>query len=262
MEFRRQWLNYILRKSSELYYVKQRLLVVHGGEAFKLLLRVWWLELKMALASFPIFLFLQTSEVPQKEQHEYRLRRALTLAILIPLGIVWMTRLGIWVVFEVGNASHNFSEGPNQGFSGTSSALWQQVSLATQYTRFTVPTITTSTRPDEIVGGQTEPSGTVVIVLQKRDAAGAISFLQTAGDTTGRWGLSRARVSDFVPGNYQASVIAYESARQLKSMPSPSIPILLPFTWWQRFEQLTDVIIYGTIGLLIMLAIIMSFLNF
>ena len=262
MEFRRQWLNYILKKSSELYTLKQQLLVVHGRTAFIVLLQVWWLEIRMALVSFPAFLFLQTQEVPQKKQREYQLRRTITLLILLPLAVVWLTRLGIWVIIELGSASDSFIQGPNQGFSTSTTEPWKKLSLAAPYVRLATPTITPSTIKSELVFGQAATNQVLIVSLQKRDATGAISFIETRSDEDGMWSIDRKKISALPAGTYVVSVVAYDAERQLKSALSPSVTITIPLTWWQWFEQLTDVIIYGTIGLLILLAIIMSFLNF
>jgi hypothetical protein len=262
MEFRRQWLNYILRKSSEVYYLKKRLLVVHGMTGLKLLIMVWLLEIQMGIVSFPIFLFLKIKEVPEKEQREYRLRRTITVLILFPLAAIWLARFGIWAIFELGTATHNFSEGPNQGFSVSSTGPWQDLYFTVRNDRLMIPHFSTSTSDMIVVEGHSEPNKFVIVSFQKQDAGGAISLLEVPSDAAGIWKVERQKINIFPTGKYMVSAVTFDNERKLKSAPSPSIPITIPLQWWQRFEQLTDFIIYGTIGLLILLAIIMSFLTF
>lgn len=262
MEFHHQWLNFILRKSSEVYYLKKRLLVVHGMMALKILITVWLLEIQMGIASFPIFLFLKIKDVPTKAQREYRLRRTITLIILLPLAALWLTRFGIWVLSELGAASYNFSTGPNQGFSVSSTKPWQDLYFTTHYDRLTTPSITTSSASGVVVEGRTEPHKTVIISFQKRDAVGAVSLFEAPSDAVGAWRVEQQKVNLLPAGEYMVSTVTYDSERNIKSTPSPSLMVTISLKWWQRLEQLTDYIIYGTIGLLILLAIVMSFLTF
>lgn len=255
-----QWLNYILRESSQLYYFKQRLFVVHGFEAAKLLFRIWSRELLLAVTSFPAFLFLRTRKVGLSEQRTYRLRRRVTLAVLIPLLLVWSIRLGIGMVRYSEETLQEFSRGPEPKLSDKVTIPWQQFSSAAQSLRIPAPAVLSSTFSSDLVVGQA-PSGTQVLVLFQEDRTGITSLVTAHSDERGNWSVNKSDLKELPSGTYVVSAVTYDVNQGLKSRPSPQVRIKVPPTLEEKLERLTDYLIYGTIGLLIMLAIVMSFLS-
>lgn len=260
MEFRRQWLNYILRQSSLLFYLKQRLLVVHGFEALKLVLRVWLRELLLGIISFPAFLFLNSAEVPSKDRPGYRQRRMITLVVLIPLALVWFARIGIGMAHYVQGSLQEFSQGPSPGRSNSASKSWQKLSGAIISGRFSAPTIY-NTSSLHVVSGSGVPSTTIVVSFLKQEVDGGLLFFETASDARGNWSVDRSMISAIPAGSYMVSAIAYDETLRTKSASSPSVEVDIAPSWREYMAEMTDYIIYGTIGLLIALAIITSVLN-
>jgi hypothetical protein len=257
MEFRRHWLNYILRQSSNLFYAKQRLLVAHGWSVPQRLLAVWLQEIILGLAGFPVFLFLKSSNVPEEHRAVYHLRRQVTLIVLVPLVVLWTLRLVFGMVVYIQGTLDEFARGPAQL---AAAQTWQKISNSAIITRLLPPSISASSTAQSVFGS-TENGSQIIVSLAEKIRPEVVLFFKADIVEGKKWQLPSTELKKIPSGTYQVAALSLDERSGMRSQFSQLVEVNFPKTWLDYGIQFSGYIVYITAGFLIILALLMSILN-
>lgn len=260
MKLRHRWVEYIVKKNSTIYAVKKSLATAHGYDAFLLMIRVVYEEVVLSIISLPTYFFLSTKTIPGHGQQSYRLRRAATLLILIPVIILWSVR-GVRLLSEsIQNDIVDFSHGPSE-ISGESISEWQKLLLSLVSPRITTPVVYQSFERDKLMIGKADPDKTIVIMLQRNSNAPVVAFITVTPDAKGNWAVPLSLVKNSAPGSYSATAIAYDDSHRERSLVSPTLRVKVPKTEMQIIGDTVAHIGYITVGALLMLGVVLSLIG-
>lgn len=258
MPARQRWVSYIIRQSGAIYNLKQRLLVAHRLEALHLVVRIFFREILLGLASVPAYFFLSSPELPRASQQSYRLRRAVTLVVFIPLVCLWSARIAVLAVGVIRGDIVMFSAGPRPL---ASQSWWQTILQTSAIERRDTPTIrprtATSTAP---LSGTSRAGSTVIIAVRQGVDIERVQLVKATSGSNGAWELNPKTLTNITPGTYAVTALAYDEKTHTRSLLSPSVELTISETTWQKLARFTEYGFYITIALLLILGVVLALL--
>lgn len=259
---RSQWTNLILHVTALLNRKKQQLLISHAFTSVFLVVTIVFLELFLAIISIP--LYLVSSDFITGDRIQYRIRRVISLTILIVILIVWLFKI-IFIValplyFDT-RQSFFISEQPvNNGTLGYLISDVYNVASDSNLPAPLIKKIAKATSGNLIIEGTGSPNTEAIVVIGKRDEKDRgeiIEYFTNKIDYTGNWsiGVKGERLS-LVSGDYWLQVMSYDNTAKVKSELGPEYSFSVGPNWINLVSGKIDiylnyfVIIFLILGIL------------
>jgi len=267
---RKKWTNLILHTTALISQWKQNILVSHAFRAVFDILIIIVLEFFLALISLPLYLVSQETGSGDKKQ--YKIRRIITLSVLMIILAIWLIKL-IFVLslpFYSATSQTFFMSGrqaPSQTL--TQNYILSGISDAQTTAAFAVPVVTEAktTKDGSLsVTGKGNPGTEVIIIIGRIKEPGRSSGLNLylAGvDFEGNWSINAAsNDSRLAVGDYWLRTMAYNAKDNSQSGLSPALAFTVEQNLQGRITGKADVylnyfvIIFLLLGLFSLLLLI------
>ena len=217
------WTNLILHTTALVYRRKQNLLVSHSFQSVFDVFVIIFLELFLALISLPLYLVSKESDLGGKQQ--YKIRRVVSLSLLLSILIIWVLKL-IFVVavpmyFDTRQAFF-VAEKSGQSLLTQSEFILSDIYNAKTDIAISPPTVDGTLTIDNgrvYIQGKGN-IGTDVVVTIKNDRVdnSGVNFYIANVDSSGSWSLgSNGDDARLTPGKYQLQAITYDSQLKARS---------------------------------------------
>ena len=224
---RGRWTNLILHTSASIYKRKNNVALSYASRSIFDVFAVIFLELFLAVISFPLYLVSKGDSANSKSQ--YKIRRIFTLSFLIVILIVWLAKLILMVGLPLYFDSRHFTVTTEN--KATSQAAAQSYILPEVYNTkldasISVPTvekISTEKSGGLLVSGLGKASSKVVVNIGKTQSETAseynnIKIYIVNADKSGNWRLETdVKVFNLKPGQYWLQAMAYDEITGKKS---------------------------------------------
>jgi hypothetical protein len=229
---RGHWTNLILHTSASIYKRKNNVALSYASRSIFDVFAVIFLEIFLAIISFPLYLVSKSDSAKGKSQ--YKIRRIFTLSFLVVILIVWLAKLVLIVGVPLYFDNRQFTvttqdNGANQ--AAAQSYILPEVYNTTLDTDISVPTvekISTEKSGGLLVSGQGNAGSKIVVNIGKtqNDAAlgnNNIKIYVVNADNLGNWKLTTdVKVFNLKPGQYWLQAMAYDEIAGKKSDVSPT----------------------------------------
>ncbi len=226
------WTNLILHTSASIYKRKNNVSVSGASKSILDVFAIIFLELFLAVISFPLYLVSKGENAGGKSQ--YKIRRIFTLSFLIVILAVWLIKLILMVGLPIYFDSRQFLITTEN--KGNDQAIKQSYILPEVYntkldTSITVPSVENiSTMSDAglLVNGRGEADSKIVVNIGKKQEAAApednnIKIYIVSTDKTGNWRLETdVKSFNLRSGEYWLQAMAYDDVNGKKSEVSPT----------------------------------------
>jgi hypothetical protein len=224
---RGRWTNLILHTSASIYQRKNNVALSYASRSIFDVFAVIFLELFLAIISFPLYLVSKGDSAKGKSQ--YKIRRIFTLSFLIVILIVWLAKLILMVGLPLYFDSRQFTVTTEN--KGTNQAPAQSYILPEVYNTqldasISVPTvekISTVKSGGLLVSGLGNAGSKIVVNIGKTQNEAAseynnIKIYVVNADESGNWKLETdVKVFNLQPGKYWLQAMAYDEIADKKS---------------------------------------------
>lgn len=220
---RTSWTNLILHTTSLIYRRKQGLLVSHSLQSVLDVFIIVFLEIFLAIISFPLYLVSKESDIGGKKQ--YKIRRIISLSLLLTILAIWILKLTFIVAlplyFDTKQAFY-ISEKNGQGQTVQSNYILPNTYNAQTDASIPVPIIDGVLKADDgklSIKGKGSVDTNVILSIGKEGTTGSsVDFYITTVDLAGNWVIS-TDVDNLrlAPGKYRLQAMTYNSVVNKKS---------------------------------------------
>jgi hypothetical protein len=224
---RGRWTNLILHTSASIYKRKNNVALSYASRSIFDVFAVIFLELFLAIISFPLYLVSKGDSAKGKSQ--YKIRRIFTMSFLIVILIVWLAKLILMVGLPLYFDSRQFTVTTEN--KGTDQAAAQNYILPEVYNTqldasISVPTvekISTVKSGGLLVSGLGNAGSKIVVNIGKtqEDSASGynnIKIYVVNVNESGNWKLETdVKVFNLQPGKYWLQAMAYDEIAGKKS---------------------------------------------
>jgi len=242
MPIRGGWTSSVVHLSAYIYQIKSKLLTASAAQSFFYSLYIIFLELVLCIISIPFYLFLKPQHMGEVDATRYRIRRSITLSLLIPLTLLWIIQLGFVVVGNIYNDSQKkmlirYSATTN---SPESIYIPAKKELAHTDATLRIPQIhsLSTIKPNSFfLEGTAVPNTYVVATLFSKNKIFSKMYT-TKVHANGTWNIEHNSSSWTLPaGPYQLSVQLYNPATEQKSQESDLIFFSVKNNWMDFFKH-------------------------
>ncbi len=224
---RGRWTNLILHTSASIYKRKNNVAVSYASRSIFDVFAVIFLELFLAVISFPLYLVSKGDSAKGKSQ--YKIRRIFTLSFLIVILIVWLAKLILMVGLPLYFDSRHFTVTTEN--KATSQAAAQSYLLPEVYNTqldasISIPTVEKISAEKSgglMVSGLGKAGSKIVVNIGKTQNETASEFNNIKiyivnADKSGNWTLETdVKVFNLKPGQYWLQAMAYDEITGKKS---------------------------------------------
>lgn len=264
---REGWVATIVRLSGYIYRIKQRLLVLHAMQGFFCILYIFFLEILLLFISIPAYVFIYPTALPRSGQAHYRVRRIITISLLLPLTLLWLLQVGFVVIgsyyFDPRNALQII---PGVSSEQTVEYIPPKSEIASLSSQISPPHIShldTSKANSFMVSGTGEKG--LVVVLTAEQVGGTSSFSKmytTPVNTDGTWDITHDQKISLLPaGTYQLSAITYDQTHQIKSASTSQLTFVVHNSVGDWLLHSGVALVNISLIILIILAIVLTLLT-
>lgn len=260
---RSRWTTRILHTTAFVHNQKEKLLTAHAGGAFFVVISIIVAEIFLGLISLPLYL-VATPSTGQGDGHsEYKIRRTITLSIIVVIFIIWLLKLvfiiGLSLYFDP-RALYSIKE---TGVKVTSvSTLTTDVAIAPVDSGLTPPKVIAAEQNGKntvTISGTSNPKAALAVYLTKEQTAkssASVHMYADWADKNGRWQITEdANVFLLPPGNYVASAVEYNEVTKTKSTLSNGLPFSINDSYLHQFFRRFDTILNIAVGLFIIIGV-------
>jgi hypothetical protein len=248
---RGHWTNLILHTSASIYKRKNNVALSYASRSIFDVFAVIFLELFLAIISFPLYLVSKADS--EKGKSQYKIRRIFTLSFLVVILVVWLAKLilivGVPMYFD--NRQFTVTTQDN-GVSQTApqSYILPEVYNTTLDTGISVPIvekISTEKNGGLLVTGVGNAGSKIVVNIGKTQNGAASGFNNIKiyvadADKLGNWKLETdVKVFDLKPGQYWLQAMAYDGIAGKKSDVSPTQYFEITQNLYDRIISRADV---------------------
>ncbi len=225
---RSSWTNSILHTTAYIHGCKERIVISQGIGAVLLVAKLIAAELWLTVLSLPLYLIASSVHTNDKEVSQYKVRRVISLSAVAVILLVWLIKF-IIILFIA------FSYNPKEAFQirETQNGVQQSVAITVQIPKaptdnnFPIPTITEAqdVKGNITIAGKAKANSFVVAtIVREGDPASPPELYAGESDKNGKFNIIEDQNTFTLPtGIYDASVVAYDAERNVKSPPSPTI---------------------------------------
>jgi hypothetical protein len=228
---RGRWTNLILHTSASIYKRKNNVALSYASRSIFDVFAVIFLELFLAVISFPLYLVSKSES--EKGKSQYKIRRIFTLSFLVVILVVWLAKLVfmVGVPLYFGSRQFTVTTKDNGAAQAAQSYILPEVYNTTLDADISVPTvekISTEKSGGLLVSGQGNAGSKIVVNIGKtqNDAAlgnNNIKIYVVNADSSGNWKLATdVKVFNLKPGQYWLQAMAYDEIAGKKSDVSPT----------------------------------------
>lgn len=227
----------ILHTSAYINSRKNELLTTHALKAFWIVILLIAAEIFLAVISIPVYLASSKASTSDATA-QYKLRRVVTMSLLMGLFIIWLIKLIIIIALSF--QQKNLSIKQTQEASQWQPATIQHVLSSAPDKNLSVPTLTAVGERNGIfnASGKAIPSSWLVITVMKDPATANDHPKMYMGqaDAQGNFTVSQdAGAFDLPDSNYLASAQTYNTQSLITSLASPWAKFSTSPTFWEQF---------------------------
>lgn len=269
-----QWLNLVLLFTNRIYNRKQSIIAQTGLKAAGNILVLIWLEIILAIVSFPLYVGVKPQKVTaffaergaySKINFDYSLRRIVTITGLSVVFAIWAVKLILILsVPKVYGPLHLFNVSPLQpvdiltaGTANTDAAI-QSAKVVNSLPPPQLTQVKKAKNKDFTFFGTGLPGETVVLILSNGQSAiyyGTVS-------AKGNWQISHSQNAfKLSPGNHSVMQFSYYSKTGARSNFSDLKFFKVQTTFLDKLVNNVDVLANWTVVLIIVLGIFLTFLT-
>ncbi len=224
---RGHWTNLILHTSASIYKRKNNVALSYASRSIFDVFAVIFLELFLAVISFPLYLVSKGDSAKSKSQ--YKIRRIFTLSFLVVILIVWLAKLILMVGLPLYFDNRQFTvttENEGAGKPAAQSYILPEVYNTQLDASIFVPTvekISTEKSGGLLVSGLGSAGAKIVVNIGKTQSDSAseynnIKIYIANADKLGNWKLETdVKVFNLQPGQYWLQAMAYDETAGKKS---------------------------------------------
>ncbi len=269
-----QWLNIVLSFTNRIYKRKQLIVGQTGLGAIYNILILILSEIMLGIVSLPLYLSVQSSGVTAffaekgtyaKVAFDYNLRRVLTLTGVGIFAAIWAVKLililsvpaayGPLKLYSV--SDFRPADILSKDLIATETGI-QTARIVPSVPRPTLGGVKKSLNGDHTFFGTGQPRSTLVLLLS--DQQTVIYTTDIAKD--GTWEISHSQKSFRLnEGNHSVIVFSYDSKLGVRSEAAPEQFFKVTTTWWDLLVKNVDVLANGSVILLILLGVFLTFLT-
>jgi hypothetical protein len=247
---RGHWTNLILHTSASIYKRKNNVAVSYASRSIFNVFAVIFLELFLAIISFPLYLVSKGDSAKGKSQ--YKIRRIFTLSFLVVILVVWLAKLVLIVGVPLYFDSRHFTVTTEDKATSqaTQSYILPEVYNTQLDASVSVPTvekINTVKNGGLLVSGLGNAGSKVVVNIGKTqdDAASGYNNIKiyiVDADNSGNWTLETdAKVFNLQPGHYWLQAMAYDEITGKKSDVGPTQYFEITQNLYERIISRADI---------------------
>ncbi len=254
---RSRWTTQILHTTAFVHNQKEKLLTAHAGGAFFVVISIITAEVFLGIISLPLYLIAKPAVGSDEGHSEYKVRRTITLSILVVIFIIWLLKLifiiGLSLYFDP-RALYSIKE---TGIKNSSvSTITTDVAIAPVDTGVTAPKVIAAEQNGKntvTIRGTSDPKAVLAVYLTKEQTAksnASVHMYADWADKDGRWEITEdENVYLLPPGNYVASAVEYNETSHTKSALSNGIPFTIHDSYLHQFLRRFDTVLNIAVGL-------------
>ena len=248
---RGRWTNLILHTSASIYKRKNNVALSYASRSIFDVFAVIFLELFLAIISFPLYLVSKADS--EKGKSQYKIRRIFTLSFLVVILIVWLAKLILIVAVPMYFDNRQFTVTTQDNGAGQASAqsyILPEVYNTTLDNNISVPTvekISTEKNGGLLVSGLGKAGSKIVINIGKTQSDAApgynnIKIYIVNADNSGNFRLETdVKVFNLKPGQYWMQAMAYDEITGKKSDVSTTKYFEITQTLYDRIISKADI---------------------
>lgn len=258
-------MNLILRVTVLINNKKQALLSSHAFMSILNVFLIVFLEIFLFFISIP--LYLVSKDIGAGTQVQYKIRRVLSLTVLLGILFVWLVKLlfiiGVPLYYDTQQAF--FISDIQSGTLLASNYLAPNAYSSSTSSVMTTPRIVDVERLESgsiLISGVGE-SQTDIVAMIGGDAFEGTKFYIDRVDPFGFWEVTTQGESlRILPGEYWLQVMTYDNALQTKSELSPAYTFNIESSWYSGVVDVLDVflnyavLVFLVIGLFLIILLI------
>jgi len=221
------WVNTILHTGALIQKKKVALATAHSWDSVWLVISLIVLEIWLAIISLPLYL-VESTVTNEQGGGQYRVRRVITLSLLVVLGSIWLIKLllgGFFIYYwnrlpqlQTQEATTQTTLSHDQLFAINQAATLPNEPLVT------ITTASETSSGTVIVTGKAIPKSTVLIYMTRSDSTNMsnqndkVTIVTADANAKGLW---EVRLSEyrfrFLKGTYTIQALWYNAADTMKS---------------------------------------------
>ena len=260
MNLRSRWTSYILHVTSFITVRKGRLINAHAFRAVGIVVLLIIAEAWLALISLPLYLVAEPLAERNQETQEYKIRRVITLSVVVVIVVVWALKLSIIGALRFINPAKPFQveteQGGNEVIIENAALVFPRASVSAQ---MVAPQITyiEGTYQSLTIEGRATPKTVVVAVVTKEGSTFPQLFDQVADDK-GLFSIRDNHTIFTLPeGKYTATVSSLDLTHALKSKDSDGVTFFVKSSWQERLFKNAD----QTLNIIVVVFIAMGIIS-